>query len=311
MVKHHRITDGLADFVVVSVTITATILVVGTGCRPSLPGSPGLVEGPRVLAVQATPAEAPPAGRTRLEALVVDLGGTVAQPDIAWSLCTTPRAPGENGALPQACLDDLGAIPADDNDGDDDGSLDLDLPADACVTFGPETGSGQRPRDADGTGGYHQPLRLDVNVDDVALQAAAFVRLACRLGDAPVEIAQRFADARRDNRNPDGLVVNAPDVVGATDDVDITVSWDDADAECFLRFDRGENDLVETREQLTASFFVTDGRLRAERLAGVEGSTTLRNRWSAPDVAGLVHLWVVLRDGRGGTKWSTRTMTVE
>jgi len=296
------------------VGVLVAILGGTTACRPPLSGSPGHIEAPRVLAVRAAPAEVAPGARTFLEALVVDEDGdvdsTVSGTAISWSRCTTPRAPGENGALPAACVDDTGATVVDDDD-DEDHTITAAIPTDACATFGPEIGSGLRPRDADSTGGYHQPFRLDVVVDDVALQAAAFVRLACRLGDAPVEIAQRFAEARRDNQNPAGLVVDAPDVVGVGDPIDITAEWSAAAAETYLRYDRDAVRLIETREVLTASFFVTAGQLAAERLGAVDDATSVRNRWMAPDVAGVVHLWVVVRDGRGGTAWSRHTLTVE
>jgi len=70
----------------------------------------------------------------------------------------------------------------------------------------------------------------------------------------------------------------------------------------FRNFDRGANELLDAREVLTVSWYVTSGALdrAAER---IEDPSVLSARmtWTAPPLAGPAEIVVVLRDSRGGT----------
>jgi hypothetical protein len=45
--------------------------------------------------------------------------------------------------------------------------------------------------------------------------------------------------------------------------------------------------------------------------AGSDMATSVRNTWTAPTASSLVHIWVVLRDSRGGTGWESYTLEVK
>jgi hypothetical protein len=66
-------------------------------------------------------------------------------------------------------------------------------------------------------------------------------------------------------------------------------------------------------EHYLFSFFATDGSISA--LHSTDTTSTGQSApiwvdWTAPELPGPVHLWVVVRDGRGGVDWLTRTVQV-
>jgi hypothetical protein len=78
--------------------------------------------------------------------------------------------------------------------------------------------------------------------------------------------------------------------------------------------DDAKEDIGQARhEALNFSFFATDGDVSSLRSADetttgepVDSSID----YTAPHTAGPVQLWVVVRDGRGGVGWLTRTVQV-
>jgi hypothetical protein len=70
------------------------------------------------------------------------------------------------------------------------------------------------------------------------------------------------------------------------------------------------------REAMRVSWFATDGDYEHDRTGRTEdegkaGLTTSENGWTAPETTGLVRIWVVLRDDRGGVGWSEVQIDVE
>lgn len=273
-------------------------------CRPAFDESVSSITGARVLAVAADPPEAAPGDELTLSALVVDEGGTIAAPRMAWGLCRSPRAATDTGALPTSCID--GAADPVVGDG---AAVGIRIPADACAVFGPDSTAGTRPPDPDVTGGYFLPVRVD---QPDAMVAFGAVRLACRLGDAEADVARAYAERYVDNRAP-GVVVSVAARVAPGTTVDVTVSWTAADAEDFVVYDRATQALVEARESIVASFFATAGTFDAARSGrdGDDRATSTTNRWTAPDDAGVVHLWAVVRDGRGAVVWRSVEVDVQ
>jgi hypothetical protein len=67
-------------------------------------------------------------------------------------------------------------------------------------------------------------------------------------------------------------------------------------------------------ERYGFSFFATRGEigsLRSTDTTSTGQPAPTWVQWTAPDDPGPVQLWVVVRDGRGGTGWLTRTLTVQ
>jgi hypothetical protein len=287
-----------------TVVVAGALSLVVVGCRPTLDDRVSLIAGPRVLAVASTPPEAAPGDDVALSALVVDEDGEMVSPRLAWGLCRAPRAATDNGALPDACVD--GDVAVIDGDGT---NVDVVVPGDACAVFGPDSTGGARPPDPDVTGGYDLPVRVD-GADVVA--AFGGVRLACRLGDADVDVARAFAERYVRNRAP-AVSVTMPTRVSPGAVVDVDVRWSAGDAEDFVVYDRATQTLVTERESIVASFFATAGTFEVERSGrdADDRTTSTTNRFTAPDRAGRVRVWVVARDSRGGVAWQAIDVDVD
>src|SRR5262245_25797023 len=90
-----------------SVSIAA---LVGCACTTGIDVDLSLVDGPRVLAIAATPAEAKPGDAVELTALWVDAAGPRDGDELVWSLCTKRRALAEPGPVATDCLDGDGTV---------------------------------------------------------------------------------------------------------------------------------------------------------------------------------------------------------
>lgn len=180
-------------------------LVLGTsGCLPENDDDLSLVDSPRVLAVRAEPAEAPPEASVTFESLFVDATGTRTDAPIDWAFCIA-RKP----------LSELGPINADCRNPASDSRIPIGeglsasaaLPKDACRLFGPQLPEPKvgepagRPVDADSTGGFYQPLVLDVAEGASALTLFGS-RLRCTLSGVTQSQSVAFERAYRPNENP-------------------------------------------------------------------------------------------------------------
>ncbi len=83
-------------------------------------------------------------------------------------------------------------------------------------------------------------------------------------------------------------------------------------AERFVAFDAETQTLVDQRESMAVAWFATGGVFDADRTGrdSADSVTTSDNGWTAPSAAGAVHLWVVLRDDRGGIGWAEYVLDV-
>jgi hypothetical protein len=79
-----------------------------------------------------------------------------------------------------------------------------------------------------------------------------------------------------------------------------------AGAERFVAFDVETQALVDERESIAVAWFTTAGSFDADRTgrAATDTATTSDNGWQAPSEPEAVHIWVILRDDRGGTGWA-------
>ena len=281
-------------------------------CRPDLGPSDSLVSSVRVLAVRATPPEAKPGTHATYEALVVGPEDDGAAP-LLWRWCRAPKPLAENNVVSPSCLEASSLSPAGFGM-----PLDAVSPVDACSLFGPDTPPGGfRPRDADETGGYYAPLRLDV--DGVA-PAFYLARIVCNLAEAPTDVASQLAHDYVPNANPhlasivarvDGNEVTL-DAVRVNAAVVLEASWSAEDAETFVYFDRESQVLSTQRESMRVAWHATSGRFETESTgrAADDRATTTDDVWTAPTAPGEVRIWVVLRDSRGGVDFASRAVQV-
>ena len=282
---------------------TFVALLAAAGCIPDHEGRPSVIDEARVIAVRGEPAEAEPESEIAFALLVAGPDGTLGDPEARWSFCREPRAPGETGPASSACAEQAGTAFGSGP------TAAAPLPEDGCSIHGPDTPPGElRPRDPDATGGYYQPVRIDLD-GAVAFGAE---RIACHLANAPIELAIRFRDEYVANRNPSLAPLDWPAAVSAGDEVELAVDWPGGDAEGYLYFDPISHELVNRRESMSVSWFANAGRFESDRTGRAEEdeASGSSNRWTAPDDSGPVHLWVVLRDSRGGTAWAEGVLEV-
>jgi hypothetical protein len=280
--------------------------------------------------------------------LAVDASGTTAAPPASWAVCKEPRPPSESNAVSTACLgipDQAGPAPsftapitaANRDDPTTTG---------ACSIFGPlrpPLDPNARPRDPDVTGGFFEPVRATLpGPGDSLLRAFDLERIQCRLANAPIDIAGQFNNPYDPVSNPNGYSPNqnpvlaqltfavaggaaavlspivagmpapAPAVVPLGAQVTFEASWSAEAAETFPVYDIRTVTLSPQREAMRVSWFATDGAFDHDvsgRAADDQGLTT-DNVWVAPATAGAVHLWLVLRDSRGGVDFAEFELNV-
>ena len=282
----------------------ACVLVLGVAfaaCRPDFGERASLVTTARVLAVRAEPPEAPQGGTMTLTPLVASPDGTVGAPEIGWAFCATPKPLAENDVVAADCLADairpigVGA------------QVSASIPTDACSLFGPEPPPGARPRDADVTGGFYQPVRAQL----AAEPAIARLRVSCNLGGVAAEAAADFKARYHPNQNP-RLTIDVPATVAAGAHVMLHASWRTEDAEAFVAFDASSVAVQDRREAMRVSWFVSGGALDTDRTGRDEAdlATTTDDGFTAPGTPGNVHVWLVLRDSRGGVDFGAADIDV-
>jgi hypothetical protein len=257
----------------------------------------------------------------------VNTAGTVADPVASWDVCTTPKAPAESNSVSAACVS---AAP-----GDTQGiTFTAPVPTDACTLFGPIPPSPKpgepsyRPRDADTTGGYYLPVRaVMTGLGDRTLTAFALERITCPLVGASPSVIQDYNTRRKPNGNPaiagldvvsaDGTLTPFTDAampVASGGEIALQAAFTPESAEAYLIFDANQQSLVDRRESLRFSWFATDGDFEHDRTGRAEDDleTTSDNHWTAPTVSTPtpVHMWLVLRDSRGGVDFAGYELTV-
>lgn len=292
------------------------------GCVPDVDVDLALVDEPRVLALAATPAEVEPGGAVTMTALFVDGDGAIAAGPQSWAFCRARRPLAELGPIARACLDE----------GDDrlvalgsGASIDATVPDDACRLFGPDPpealAPGEpagRPVDPDVTGGYYQPVivRDDSAIDPGLLQ----LRIDCGVASATQQQAAELRRRHHANLAPAVTGLDARAEVGTGDRVELRVHWAEcpdeeascAGAETYAYFDPIALAIDTARESIGIAWYATAGSFDDARTgrASDEHEAFGDNVWTAPDHAGTVTLWVVLRDDRGGVSWHEQTIAV-
>ena len=292
-------------------------LLLAVACRPDFGERESFVDRPEVLAVLLDPPEAKPGAMVTTSLVVASPDGPITTPLAAWAFCTTPKLLTENGAVSPACLGDgVIAIPGGGP------SVVTALPTTSCSLFGPDvTSADLRPRDPDVTGGYFVPIRAEVGQPDGdVLEGFGFARVTCNLANAGADQVTRFAAQYQANRNPvlfplTATVNGGPvsfDQIPRGANVALHASWAPANAETYAYFDPATSLVTTKRESMRVSWFATAGAFQEDRTGRTETELDAftDNAWTAPDGAGVAHLWAVLRDSRGGTTATDIAITV-
>jgi hypothetical protein len=178
-------------------------------CVPVLDDSTTLVTGPSLLAVASLPAEAAPPASVSYDALYVTVPGQPPPPaaGLSWAFCTARLSLTDQGTVSPECIAPSGEslVPIGAGLG-----VTAPLPMDGCRLFGPDAPApvnGQpagRPVDPDPTGGYYQPVRLEVPATAGApiSYVIGATRIACGLAGATAPVSAQFEQEYRDNTNP-------------------------------------------------------------------------------------------------------------
>jgi hypothetical protein len=301
------------------------VVVVLAGCKPDL-GSPGsLITGPRILGVKTEPPEVAPGMPVTTDLLAVDLGGRLAPPAV-WSLCLAHKPPAENNVVANDCGQAGKQLEPITESGP---RITVTIPASACALNGPDTPPTRmgepplRARDADVTGGYYQPLEVTVG----AARSFVLERISCSLPNVSQDVVKEFQGRYHPNANPAfaRLLVGGldlPAVVEGTapatahvapgQSVGFEAVWTPESRETFPVYDLTRQAIVDRREELTVSWFATGGEFDRDRTGTTEMDTvsSITNSWVAPAMPGVVHLWIVLRDNRGGLDFREYLLTV-
>jgi hypothetical protein len=84
-------------------------------------------------------------------------------------------------------------------------------------------------------------------------------------------------------------------------------------AESYVYYDPLARNLVERREAMRVAWFSGAGSFTDDHTGRREDEveTFSDGEWTAPNEAGPVHLWTVLRDSRGGIDWQSFVVDVE
>jgi hypothetical protein len=132
----------------------------------------------------------------------------------------------------------------------------------------------------------------------------------------PVATGQRLSTRVTWRACPDpdvcGDGVCGPDETAATCAGDCMAAQGCSGAERYVNMDLGSRSLVVEREGMRVSWFATGGAFDLDHTGrdATDPASTSDNAWTAPRQGGQVHLWVVLRDDRGGVGWMAYVLDV-
>jgi hypothetical protein len=151
-------------------------------------------------------------------------------------------------------------------------------------------------------------------------------RITCNLAGAGADVAVEYAREYMPNNNPkllsptamvDGasLDLSGATAVSAGAVVQFSAGWSADSAESFPVYDIASQQLVMHREALRVAWFATAGAFAHEVTGRDEAdmALTVENDWTAPKVSSptLVHLWLVLRDSRGGLDFTPSSIDLQ
>ncbi len=320
-------------------------------CTDTFADPTPIVTGARLLAVQTVPAEAAPGASFTLTPLYVDTNGATDPSAVDWAICLLQKPLGEPGPINPGCFVDRSSSLAElGTGGQVSGAVDASA-CELFGPDSPPPLAGQpsaRPTDADSTGGYYLPVRIKTAPDPAGDPwSVALERVSCQPSGVTSAVFSAFETQYQANANPtvaslaqrnaDGSTAPiaadpaagssgaaAALTVAAGARVSLQVAWPDCTAvtdptatcggaEGYVAIDPIARQLTTRREAMTASYFATGGSFTSASVGRDEADPTANvvDTWTAPSDPGTAHLWIVLRDSRGGTGWASYTVAVE
>jgi hypothetical protein len=165
---------------------------------------------------------------------------------------------------------------------------------------------------------------LPIRVRGGGAPAIVLERIACNPRGASLDAANALRGVYVPNRNPTLRSITAAtlggqsvplDRIPAGADIRLEAGFDAADEERYVMLDPATGSVVVRRESLRFSFFSTSGTFESARTgtpgAGAQdGTPTSATTWHVDAVPGPAHLFVVLRDSRGGLDFSATTAVI-
>jgi hypothetical protein len=138
---------------------------------------------------------------------------------------------------------------------------------------------------------------------------------------AVASLALVSADGGTTTIAPDAPDAGSPTALPAGGEITLRVAWPVcpetvtacSGAETYIYIDPTTKQIATGRESIVASWYASAGTFALDRVgrAGTDPALSVDDTWTAPASAGTVHLWVVLRDARGGVGWASYTIAVE
>ncbi len=110
----------------------------------------------------------------------------------------------------------------------------------------------------------------------------------------------------------DGMCTSGETATDCPDDCTTPIGCKGAEAYAYV--DPATAVLVPRHESMRVSWFATQGEFTDDHTGRVEEEfaiNTSDDEWQAPSQPGLVFMWVVLRDARGGIDWQSFQLQVE
>lgn len=331
-------------------TLLALLFVAFTGCAPELDDRLYLLDEPRLLAIRAEPAEARPGDAVHYQALIASAEGTIDE-TVEWAFCNKRTPLSSLGSVHPDCaqpsdpaLEDFG------EDAQEPDEAEGILPGLGCRIFGPEIPAPMpdeppgRPFDPDGTSGYFQPVRAMYFVDDEPRFAFQKTRIFCGIGVGSSEDRIEFNRRYKMNTNPDlsSVKIYADELlvlerragepqaeiprVDRTSVIRVEVEWPPcpgsidelgedgcAGAEPFVYYDQDALEIVERREAMRVAWYSTGGVFDVDRTGRDpdEEALTSDNILRAEEAEGVVHLYAILRDERGGVGFIDASIEID
>jgi hypothetical protein len=279
-------------------------------CQTEFERRPSRIDRQRVLSIRSEPAEARPGESVEVSVLVASPEGTVLNPLPAWAFCLKRPPAAAYNVVADECLEPTASWIQPAGAGT---TATVTLPAAGCQLFGSEpmaAASGALPiraLDPDETGGYYQPIRASIG--DATLGFGS-LRIACALFQAPADVAREYRTRYVANRNPEleALERRTAEALTPGSRIPLTARFGRASRETYVVYAPERRALDLRTERLQVSWYATGGVLESDS-ASYPSELEASNVLTAPDVAGTVHLWAVLRDERGGQ--SFRSLDLE
>lgn len=263
----------------VGIVVALALALVGAvaGCAADLTDA-GLVDGLRLLGVQAEPPEAAPGDTVTLRAWTVDTrGGGVA---VTWSACLLRSS----GLANPGCLTGSdGRLALGSGD-----AISIVVPAVTPEMLGP----------ADGTDGVYLPIVVHLSGAADALDGVYRLRIA---GGLPANRNPRYDTI--EGLSPDPL----PTPTHAGQVWTLHPLFTDDSFEKYMIPSAGPEAHIET---LTTEWFATAGTF-ADAVSGGRAYEGFKIDRALPPSGGVIDLWAVGHDERGGTAILHRTLVMQ